>query len=94
MLIQTHNIPVSHVNTSQGVSAPQKEQEAVQVAVPDPAEQNPALRAFAGESAFDPASDKVQAASDKPKIDPSLFGGWAGDRLELGKLIAQNLKNL
>ena len=88
MRIESHHVPAPQVSSVQS-RGPELREDTVQVPVPEPIEQNPALRAYLGESAFEPATDKVQAKDDKPKIDPALFGGWAGERLQLGKLIAQ-----
>jgi hypothetical protein len=89
--IESHHAPAPRINSLQE-RGPELRDEAVQVPVEEPVELNPALRAFLGESHFEPALEKVQAKEEAPKVDPSLYGGWAGERLQLGKLIAEMLK--
>jgi hypothetical protein len=90
--IESHSTPAPRINSAQEW-APERREDTAQVPVAEPVEQNPALRAYLGESAFEPAAEKVQAKEEAPKIDPALFGGWAGERLQLGLLIAENIKH-
>jgi hypothetical protein len=96
--IESHHAPAPRINPLQERGGPELRDETVQVPVQEPAELNPALRAFAGESDFDPAAKKVQATEKAkeaaPAVDPSLYGGWAGERIQLGKLIAEMLKSV
>jgi hypothetical protein len=94
--IESHHAPAPRINSLQERGGPELRDETVQVPVEEPAELNPALKAFLGESGFDPAVEKVQAKEAAkeaaPAVDPSLYGGWAGERLQLLKLIAEMLK--
>ncbi|HVG62522.1 MAG TPA: hypothetical protein VNA24_28420 [Hyalangium sp.] len=91
MRIESHHAPAPRINSLQE-RGPELREETVQVPVEEPIELNPALKAFLGESDFDPAVEKAQAKEAAPAVDPSLYGGWAGERIQLGKLIAEMLK--
>lgn len=92
MRIESQVIPTHRLLSSQEPGLERQEDMVqVEVPVPEPVGQNPALQAYLGESAFEPAIEKVQLKPEVPESGEHVFTGSGGQRPNLAKLIADNI---
>jgi hypothetical protein len=91
MRIESQVIPTHRIISSQEPGL-ERQEDTVQVEVPEPVGQNPALQAFLGESSFEPAIEKAQRKeAAPPESNENVYLGSGGVDPNLDKLIADNI---